>query len=308
MPSVEYTQSKGLVQKSSTEATLNLQGEIIGARKKVETLDQAIQQLTIEDSGKELLLGKANGQAILLPAVAGVKTDLKLTAQRQFTIGTTIDFAAFGRNFKLQAVANGGPVPTGKRIDSTGAASASGDRFALERGAGNAAQAGTVLRNLLNAGAEDFSALSGVTVSAMNGAVFTIIADAEGASNNGTVTISEAADLVLTDAPNNGQDVIADGKGLHIRLVTGVALDASPTVAIPTDRLDGAGNTNGQGSFVGTVLFTGANEAAAGDTMTIDHTKETVGDYYEFICDGAADTPKWYVSGVAKTDNAVTFA
>ena len=306
MPSVEYTQSKGLVQKSSTEATLNLQGEIIGARKKVETLDKASHQLTIEDSGKELLLGKADGQTILLPAVAGVKTDLKLTAQRQFAAGVVIDFDAFGRKFKLQTVANAGPA-TGKRIDSTGAESATGDRFAVRDGGVDDAAAGSVLRNLLANGAEDFTALSGVTISAA-AAAFTIIAAAEGASNNGTVTISDAADLVLNDAPTNGQDVIADGKGLHIRLVTGIDAATSPTVAIPTDRLDAAGNGNGQGSFVGTVLVTGANVAASGDTMTIDNTKDTVGDYYEIICDGAANTPKWYVSGVAKTAATVSFA
>lgn len=307
MPSVEYTQSKGLVQKSSTDATLNLQGEIIAARKKVETLADASHQLTIEDSGKELLLGRANGQTILLPAVAGVKTDLKLTAQRQFTEGTTIDFDAFGRKFKLQVVANNGAL-TGKRINAAGNVDAAGDRFAVRDGGNNDVAAGTVLQDLFKNGAEDFTALANVTVSNMAGAAFTIIAAAEGAVNNGTVTISEAADLVLDDAPTNGQDVIAEGKGLHIRLVVGVALDASPTVVVPTDRLDAAAGGNTQGEFVGTVLFTGAHEVAAGDTMTIDHAKETVGDYYEFICDGAADKPKWYVSGVAKTDNAATFA
>ena len=35
MPSVEYTQSKGLVQKSSTDATLDLRGELSGFRKKI---------------------------------------------------------------------------------------------------------------------------------------------------------------------------------------------------------------------------------------------------------------------------------
>ena len=309
MPSVEYTQSKGLVQKSSTEASISLQGVLSGQRQQLESLTLASHQLTVADSGKDLLLEKANGQTILLPAVAGVKTDLKLTALRQFTVGTTIDFDAFGRKFKLQVVAEGGAVVTGKRIDDQGVASATGDRFALEQGAGaNAAGSAGELRNLLATGAEDFAALANVTVSALNGAAFTVIANSEGSSNNGTVVISEAADLTLTDAPTNGQDVIQNAKGLKVKLTVNVALDASPTVVIPTDRLDAVAGGNTQGSFVGTVLVTGANVASAGDVMTIDHTKETIGDHYEFICDGNTTAAKWFVSGNAKTAAAVSFA
>lgn len=308
MPSVEYTQSKGLVQKSSTEASISLQGVLSGQRQQLESLTSASHQLTVADSGKDLLLEKADGQTILLPAVAGVKTDLKLTALRQFTVGTTIDFDAFGRKFKLQVVADGGAVPTGKRIDANGTASATGDRFALEQGAGTAAQAIQVLRDLLGAGAEDFAALANVTVSARAGDAFTVLADSEGSSNNGTVVISEAADLTLTDAPTNGQDVIQNAKGLKIKLTVNLALGTSPTVVIPTDRLDAAAGGNTQGSFVGTVLVTGANVAAAGDVMTIDQTKETIGDHYEFICDGNTTAATWFVSGNAKTAAAVSFA
>ena len=303
MPSVEYTKSKGLVQKSSQEASLSLQGVMSGQRRTLESLTSASHQLTVADSGKELLLSKTNGQSILLPAVAGVRTDLKLTAQQKFTPGTTIDFSVFGASFKLQVVANNAVALTGQRIDSTGAVSATGDRFALRDGGADAAGSAGVLRTLLG-GVQDFVAISDVTI-AGNAAEVTMRADKEGASNNGTVTISEAADLVVTDEPNNGQDTISDASGLRIKLVVNAALGTDVTVAIPTDRLDGA---NSQGAFVGTVLVTGNNVPAQADTMTIDQSKDTIGDYYEFICDGNTTSAKWYVSGVAKTADAVSFA
>lgn len=304
MPSLQYTQTKGLIHVNSSDETLDLQGQLYGYKQKVESLSSASHQLSLADSGKELLLAKTDGQTVLLPAVAGVKTDLKLTAQRAFTVGTTIDFSAFGRTFKLQVVAQGGAVASGKRIDSNGVASATGDRFALEAG-GGAAAAGTNLRDLLANGAEDFAALSGVTVSAMDGAAFTIIANAEGASNNGTVAISEAADLVLTDAPDNGQDTIASAAGAKIRLVVSVALGTDVLVKIPTDRLDDAASGDTQGSFVGTVLRTGGSVGASNDTMTIAAAQDNLGDFYEFICDGDTTTPKWYVSGVGQAGAAV---
>lgn len=303
MPSLQYTQTKGLIHVNSSDETLDLQGQLYGYKQKVESLSSASHQLSLADSGKELLLAKTDGQTVLLPAVAGVKTDLKLTAQRAFTVGTTIDFSAFGRTFKLQVVAQGGAVASGKRIDSNGVASATGDRFALEAGA-DAAGAGSNLRNLLAADAEDFVALSGVTLSAA-AAAFTIIADAEGASNNGTVAISEAADLVLTDAPNNGQDTIASAAGAKIRLVVSVALGTNVLVKIPTDRLDDAANGDTQGSFVGTVLRTGGSVGASNDTMTIDAAHDNLGDFYEFICDGDTTSPKWYLSGVGQKNAAV---
>lgn len=298
MPSLQYTQTKGLIHVNSSDETLDLQGQLYGYKQKVESLSSASHQLSLADSGKELLLAKTDGQTVLLPAVAGVKTDLKLTAQRAFTVGTTIDFSAFGRTFKLQVVQEGGAVASGKRIDSNGVASATGDRFALQAGA-NAAGAGSNLRNLLQAGAEDFVALSGVTLSAA-AAAFTIIANAEGASNNGTVTISEAADLVLTAAPDNGQDTIASAAGAKIRLVVSVALGTNVLVKIPTDRLDEIAGGDTQGSFVGTVLRTGGSVGASNDTMTIAAAQDNLGDFYEFICDGDTATPKWYVSGVGR--------
>ena len=167
MPSIEYTQSKGLVQKSSTDATLDLQGELFGYRQNIKELDSATHQLTVADSGKELLLTRAGGNAILLPAVKGVKTDLKFTAGGTFTLGQTLTFDAFGRNFKLVVVAENG-IATGTRATSAGVASATGDHFALRLGADQAGAA-TNLRTLLADGAVDFTALTGVDVGAVDG-------------------------------------------------------------------------------------------------------------------------------------------
>mgnify|MGYP000123061645 CR=1 FL=1 len=86
MPSVEYTKEKGLVQKSSTSSSLDLRGELSGHRQAVRTLATATEQLSVADSGKELLLG-TNVRSVLLPAVAGVKTTVKFTIGGVFTDG-----------------------------------------------------------------------------------------------------------------------------------------------------------------------------------------------------------------------------
>jgi hypothetical protein len=309
MPSIEYTQSKGLVQKSSTSATLDLQGELFGYRQNVKELGDATHQLTVADSGKELLLTRAGGSAILLPAVKGVKTDLKLTQGGVFTAGEELTFDAFGRNFKLFVVAEDGHE-SGKRVTAAGVLDANGTHFALRLGANGAGAIGN-LRTLLLNGAHDFAALTGVTVSALDGGnnFFTIIALSAGAINNGTISGTQKpngaaqgeapiTNLTLTSAPTLGQDSISNASGLRYRFVVGVALTTNTTIDIPTDRLGTSG------VFAGTVLRTGDALPASADTMTIAQAHDNLGDYYEFLCDGGA-TPTWYVSGYGRKNNAV---
>jgi hypothetical protein len=59
MPSVEYTQSKGLVQRNTTSSTLDLQGALSGFREKLETIS-ADKTLTLTDSGKTFMCNDAN--------------------------------------------------------------------------------------------------------------------------------------------------------------------------------------------------------------------------------------------------------
>ena len=65
MPSVEYTQVKGLVQKSSTDAALDLRGELQGLRYKLEDL-AADRNITAAESGKVFLCANAD-HTVTLP-------------------------------------------------------------------------------------------------------------------------------------------------------------------------------------------------------------------------------------------------
>ena len=68
MPVVEYTAEKGLVQKSGTTASLDLQGQIFGNRVSVMSVSDAV-TLTVADSGKTILATPKGGAAydITLP-------------------------------------------------------------------------------------------------------------------------------------------------------------------------------------------------------------------------------------------------
>ena len=65
MPSVEYTQSKGLHQKSSDNATLDLRGELQGLRYKLEDL-ASDRDITAAESGKVFLCANAD-HTVTLP-------------------------------------------------------------------------------------------------------------------------------------------------------------------------------------------------------------------------------------------------
>ena len=310
MPSVEYTKEKGLVQKSSTSSSLDLRGELSGHRQAVRTLATATEQLSVADSGKELLLG-TNVRSVLLPAVAGVKTTVKFTIGGVFTDGEIFTFEGFGRKFKLKIVADAADANSGKLVstDADGVKT-----FQLENGV-NQAGAGTNLHALLKNGANDFAALSGVAVEDVAGNAFRIDASAVGSSNNGTLLNKDgdafaanaaiATNLTVNVLPTQGQDAIADAAGLRIRLVA-AAIDGNIVVEIPKD--DAAAGRD-EGSLVGTVLNKGGVEPVSGDAMTIDNGHDIAGDFFEFLCDGAA-SPKWYVSGAIQSDQAaaLTFA
>jgi|11BtaG_2_1085332.scaffolds.fasta_scaffold00005_51 hypothetical protein len=311
MPSVEYTKEKGLVQKSSTSSSLDLRGELSGHRQAVRTLATATEQLSVADSGKELLLG-ANVRSVLLPAVAGVRTSVKFTAANgPFTVNEVFTFEGFGRKFKLKVVADAADANNGKLVstDSSGVST-----FQLERGL-DIDGAITNLHTLLGTGANDFSPLSGVAVQAVQGGTnFQIDSTLPGNRNGVLVDKDEAAlttagviatNLTANIIPNQGQDAIADASGLRIRLVA-AAIDGNIVVEIPKDDALAARD---EGSLVGTVLNAGGVEEVSGDAMTIVNAHDTAGDFFELLCDGAA-APKWYVSGAIQSANgaALTFA
>ena len=295
MPSVEYTQSKGLIQKSSDSATLDLQGELFGHRKSVPTLGDGSHQLTVADSGKEYVITATNGISILLPPAKGVKTDMKFTAAGVLTagIGQEFLFDAFGAKFKLQVVAEGGAVDNGALISTTDGVST----FALKDGAGGgAALAGTNLHTVLTTQIGHVATLGGA------GAAFVITSKTVGAAFNGTITkndgtVAGAGDddvvtnLTIDQLPIHGADAIADSKGIKLRFIINANLTGTNTIAIPVNNAETA-----NGAFIGHVTRPAAVTAAANDKMTIVNNKETVGDYYEFICDGST-TGNWYVSG-----------
>ena len=318
MPSVEYTQSKGLIQKSSTSASLDLRGELSGYRQAVRTLTSAGEggtatpQLTVADSGKELLIG-AGVTSISLPAVAGVKTTAKFTADGVFTIGEVFTFEGFGRKFKLKVVADNADADNGKLVstDADGVKT-----FQLEQGA-NTDGAITNLRTLLATGANQFLPLQGVAVQVVQGGTnFKIDASTVGSSNNGTLLNKDgvavtaggdiATNLAVDILPTQGQDAISDAKGLRIRLVA-AAIDGDVVVKIPVDQAVLGRN---EGSFVGTVKAAAGVFAASGDQVTIENDHDVAGDFIELLCDGGT-APKWYVSGIvqgAHGDDILTFA
>lgn len=82
MPSVEYTQSKGLFQKSSSKDAsgnilpeLQLKGTLFGHRAKIKNVTGAT-QLTAEDSGSVVLITPANADyAITLPDLTTIHLD-----------------------------------------------------------------------------------------------------------------------------------------------------------------------------------------------------------------------------------------
>ena len=82
MPSVEYTQSKGLHQKASSKDAsgnllpeLNLKGALFGHRPKIKTVTGTT-TLTAQDSGSIILITPANADyAITLPDLEALHTD-----------------------------------------------------------------------------------------------------------------------------------------------------------------------------------------------------------------------------------------
>lgn len=73
MPVVEYTAEKGLVQKSGTTASLDLQGQLFGHRAGIKSVNGAT-ALTVADSGKTILVTASQAGAaydIALPALSG---------------------------------------------------------------------------------------------------------------------------------------------------------------------------------------------------------------------------------------------
>ena len=90
MPSIEYTQAKGLVQKLSSSATLDLRGELSGFRKKIVSVTESV-TLTNNDSGNVFLATAAAGLDITLPESPETGTKYRVIAAADVGAGVEIE-------------------------------------------------------------------------------------------------------------------------------------------------------------------------------------------------------------------------
>ena len=90
MPSVEYTAAKGLVQKSSDSAILDLRGALSGFRKKIVAVTADV-TLTNNDSGSVFLATAAADLEITLPADPETGTKYRVIAAANVGAGVDIE-------------------------------------------------------------------------------------------------------------------------------------------------------------------------------------------------------------------------
>ena len=310
MPSLEYTLSKGLINKKTGGSEINLQGIITKARKKVTTLGDAaaLQSPTKADSGIEHLIpAQSQGSTITLPNFAGRKTSGKIHLNGAnggiLTVGDTIIFnSVFGRSFTLTAVADNGG-------DSNGVLQADGS-FGLEIGAGpNATQAIDHLQNTLSGvgGNNVLTALAGVTMTQTDGgASLTIEANTVGEINNGSVTSTIANTPTITGFSDGVDTRDSDASGVELRYMMSATAGNTIDIILPVN------NANTKGTFDVTLAGGAlATNAGANGQISSSNTKVTfaatavAGDYVLLTYDGNS---QWYVTGASSVDDAIVYS
>lgn len=305
MPSLEYTQSKGLVQKSSTTDEISLQGQLFSQRDKVtEVADGAAnKQLllthTLEDSGRQYVIAAQTIDAkhVLLPRTVARKASAKITASDPLTLGSVTTVQAFGKTIKLKAVAEGGAIANNDEVNSAGAAEAGGGFRAVQLGAA-AANAIDNLQAVLDAAGN----LPDVAYAQPAATALTLLAAAAGSSNNGTITTDDA-NLTINFQPDDGGDAVSNTAGFTVKY----RLKSAPGQVVQV-RV----GENNIGTTDAAVLVKGLMMSAGG-TGNADNTDDTVlefagdaniGDVAEFVYDGSG---VFYVNGLQKVDAKVTF-
>lgn len=305
MPSLEYTQSKGLVQKSSTTDEISLQGQLFSQRDKVtEIADGAANKdllltHTLEDSGRQYVIAAQTNSSkhILLPRTVARKTSAKITAGNTLTLGSVTTVSAFGKTIKLKAVAQGGAIANNAEVDSTGAAVAGGGFRAVQLGA-NAAGA---IDNL-NAVLDNATNLPDVVYAQPQVSILTLLADTAGSSNNGTITTDDA-NLTIDFQPDDGGDTVSNTAGFTVKY----RLKAAPGQVVQVRVGENNIGTTDAGVLVKGLMMSAGGTGNA-DNADDDHlafaADANIGDVAEFVYDGSG---VFYVNGLQKVNAKVTF-
>jgi len=306
MPSIEYTQSKGLIQKSSTTSEINLQGELFGARNKVETiadgsLATALKTLSLEDSGKTFLIAaqtNADNKVITLPQTEARKTSAKLTTAGAFTLGKTLSINAFGKSVTFLFVANDGAA-NADLVDSAGQADVNG-QFVAVRISDGAANAITNLQAAIG----DANAFGNTVATVDVGGDATSIEAAVAGNKNGTIT-SNDSQITINAQPTDGADAAANALGVNYTFITQAVTGKIVHIQLGTNNLETATS----------VLVKGTIPSAGGGGST-DNGNDTkvsltgaaeAGTVIRCVYDDTS-TGTWFFSGQQLTDAKVAFA
>lgn len=306
MPSIEYTQSKGLVQKSSTTDEISLQGQLFSQRDKVtEITDGAANKKllfthTLEDSGRQYIIAgqTVDAKHILLPRTVARKTSAKITASDPLTLGSVTTVQAFGKTIKLKAVAEGGVINNNDEVNSAGAAEVGGGFRAVQLG-GAAANAIDNLEAVLDAAGN----LPDVAYAQPAATSLTLEAAAVGSASNGTITTDDA-NLTIDFQPDDGGDAISNTTGFSVKY----RLKAAPAQIVQVRVGENNIGTTDTGVLVkGLMMSAGGtgNADDGNDTHLAFAADANIGDVAEFVYDGSG---VFYVNGLQKVDAKVTFA
>ena len=309
MPSIEYTQSKGLVQKSSTTDEISLQGQLFSQRDKVTEIatkalaaDKLLLTHTLEDSGRQYIIAAQGGGAkhILLPRTVARKTSCQITLGGPLTVGKKITIDAFGKPVTFLVVANGGAA-NGAKVLADGTADADGTFIAVRVGGTPDAEEGV---DNLNVAAVDANAFGNTVAATQVGTdTLRLEAAAAGAVNNGTITTDDA-NVTIDFQPDDGGDAVSNTAGFSVKY----RLKAQPAQIVQV-RV----GENNIGTTDANVLVKGLMMSAGG-TGNADNGDDThlafagdanIGDFAEFVYDGSG---VFYVNGLQKVNAKVTFA
>ena len=307
MPSLEYTQAKGLVQKSSTTDDISLQGQVFGQRDKVTEIANGAADrkllLThaLEDSGKQFVIAgqTVDSKHILLPRTVARKTSALLALGGALTVGKTLTIDAFGARIKFLVVADNGEA-NGTVVDSTGAAAAGGGFIAVRVGATPNAAEG--IDNLAVAIPHANAFTNTVSVAQPTASTLSIEAAAAG-SKNGTITTDDA-NLSVTFQPNDGGDAVSSTAGFSVRY----RLKAAPaqTVAVRVGE-NNIGTTDAAVLIKGLIMSGGGtgNFDDGGDTKVTFAADASIGDFLELVYDGSG---VFYATGLQKANGKIVFS
>ena len=307
MPSIEYTQSKGLVQKSSTTDEISLQGQLFSQRDKVTEIatkananDKLLLTHTLEDSGRQYIIAAQGGGAkhILLPRTVARKTSCQITLGGALTVGKKITIDAFGKPVTFLVVANGGAA-NGAKVLADGTADEDGTFIAARVGGTPNAEEGV---DNLAVAAVDANAY-GNTVAATQVGTDTLRLEAAAAGDkNGTITTDDA-NVTIDFQPDDGGDAVSNTAGFSVKYRLKAAAGQVVQVRVGENNI---GTTDTGVLVQGLMMSAGGtgNASNADDTILEFAADSNIGDVAEFVYDGSG---VFYVNGLQKVDGKVVF-